>query len=189
VPVDQPGKMKRRRRIPGARKRPNLESLFDAGSTRRVMGKVEQAEWSDRQYADLDKYFMRKHLSRERSAAGCYQWQGSTKVGTGTGQATFCGVQYNAQLLYYFSVTRDERMQPNDKVVASCGNILCITKEHLTLKRNLDACLATPPIPASQRQPRTAFYSLTQWKAMTPEEVEVLCNAKPLQITAPTQHA
>ena len=109
-------------------------------------------------------------------------WTGSRKNsnGTGAGQATFCSVRYNVQLLYYFAMHPDEQMQPGDKVVASCGNIICLTYEHLDLQRTLDRRAANP-----NRQPRTACFSLAQWQAMTQSEVEAIITAPPLRYTPP----
>jgi hypothetical protein len=172
----------------GGRKGPNLDSVFRVGSTKRVTGTIHQADWSERQYDDLKTYFSGKHMTRERNAAGCFEWTGSRKNtnGTGAGQASFCGVKYNAQLLFYFAVHPDEQMRPDDKVVASCGNPICLTDAHLALQRSG----AAPPaaaagVPTQPRQPRTACFSFAQWRAMTVDEVEAVLTAPPLRYNAP----
>jgi len=189
VILDWDAPIRRPRQNVGGRKGPNLDSLFRAGSTKRILGKIHQAHWSERQYHDLRNYFSGNNVTRERNAAGCFEWTGSrkTKKNTpvkGVGQASFCGVKYNAQLLFYFAMHPDEQMQSADKVVASCGNIICLTDSHLDLQRTLDRRAAAAP-PNPNRQPRTACFTLAQWQAMTQNQVEAILTAPPLRYTAP----
>jgi hypothetical protein len=183
VIIDSAGPIRRPRKNVGGRKKPNHDSVFRVGSTKRVTGTIQQAHWYERQYADLKKYFLEKHTSQERSAAGCFQWKGGRNGKEGPGQASFCGVKYNAQLLFYFAMHPEERMQPGDKVVASCGDVLCLTKAHLELQRVVER-RAVEAAAAAHRQPRTACFSLAQWKAMTAVEVDAVLSA-PLRYTAP----
>jgi len=187
-PVDAPGPVRNRRRNPGGRKGPNLDSVNRVGSTKRVTGKIEQNSWGERQYADLRTYFTTKHMSKERNASGCYEWLGSTLQKGGAGQASFCGVHYNAQLLFYFAMHPDEQMQPRDKVIASCGNPICLTFEHLDLKRNAVARASASAASAASaatgspfRLPRTAFFSLDQIKAMPMNDFLAFCDVVSLR--------
>ena len=183
VIIDSAGPIRRPRKNVGGRKKPNHDSVFRVGSTKRVTGTIQQAHWYERQYADLNKYFSEKHTSQERSAAGCFQWKGGRNGSEGPGQASFCGVKYNAQLLFYFAVHPEERMQPGDKVVASCGNVICLTKAHLELQRTLDR-RAAEAAAAAHRRPRTACFSIARWKAMSADEVAAVLSA-PLRYTEP----
>jgi len=182
-PNNTSGPVRNKRRNPGGRKGPNFDSVNRVGSTKRVTGKIEQNSWGERQYADLRTYFTMKHLSKERNADGCYEWLGSTKQKGGAGQASFCGVHYNAQLLFYFAMNPDEQMHPRDKAVASCGNPVCLTLEHLDLKRNVDkraaasaASAASAVADSQSRLPRTAFYSFGQVNAMPSDEFQAHFN-------------
>lgn len=184
--IDFSGPMRRPRKNAGGRKGPNLDSVFRPGSTKRVTGQILQAHWGERQYHDLNNYFAdRKNVTSEPNAAGCFEWTGSRKKKhkddphTGDGQATFCTVKYNVQLLYYFAMHHDEQMQPGDRVVASCGNKLCLTFEHLDLQRTLQRRAAADP----NRGPRTACLPLAQWQAMTQDHVEACMTAPPMRYT------
>jgi len=147
-----------KRGVTGKRKGPNLESMNEVGSSKRVTGTIPYRSWCDRQYADVQAYFRRKR-SHERNDKGCYRWIAKGKAGSDGAVASFCGVRYNAQLLFYLANHRDVEMRPREEIIASCGDKRCLTLEHLAL--------ASAPAARAAGKRITPCYSIEQWRAKT----------------------
>jgi len=138
----------------GRRKGPNLDRVDAVGSSKRVTGTIPYEHWGDRQYADAKAYIAKKS-SAQRNAEGCYEFTGKGKIGEKAAVASFCGVRYDVQMFFYLAHHRNTQMQPDEKIIASCGNRKCLTDEHLSR--------ADKPIR------RTCYYTLEQWASMNGE--------------------